>query len=48
MRKIACVTGTRADYGYLKPIMREIEIMQYKYIKNLFRYIYIKLLLLSN
>lgn len=25
MRKIACVTGTRADYGYLRPVMKEIE-----------------------
>jgi len=25
MRKIAVVTGTRAEYGYLKPLMNEIE-----------------------
>ena len=25
MRRIACVTGTRADYGYLRPVMREIK-----------------------
>jgi len=25
MRKIAVVTGTRAEYGYLKPLMREIQ-----------------------
>ena len=25
MRKIACLTGTRADYGYLRPVMKEIE-----------------------
>ena len=25
MRKIAVVTGTRAEYGYLKPLMRAIE-----------------------
>ena len=25
MRKIAVVTGTRAEYGYLKPLMGEIE-----------------------
>ncbi len=24
-RKIACVTGTRADYGYLRPVMKKIE-----------------------
>ena len=25
MRTVAVVTGTRADYGYLKPLMNEIE-----------------------
>ena len=25
MRKIAVVTGTRAEYGYLKPLMIEIQ-----------------------
>lgn len=25
MKKIACLTGTRADYGYLRPVMKEIE-----------------------
>ena len=25
MKKIAVITGTRAEYGYLKPLMNEIE-----------------------
>ena len=25
MKKIAVTTGTRADYGYLRPVMRAIE-----------------------
>ena len=25
MRKVAVVTGTRAEYGYLKPLMNAIE-----------------------
>lgn len=25
MRKIACITGSRADYGYLRPVMKRIE-----------------------